>query len=275
MITFEPFGGAVTVRLFGKPWDWNIGGENKEDARMRIDTVTKDMNLLNIYAPKPSDFNAVICDPSVLREKIAMDQSAARIWRGCNADGTFLQKKGDAFYIGSADCPTIITRNPESGLVVAAHAGRDSLIDKAQVMEKKPYRTDQSVVDAIVACYHPSTLKNLRVFITCGISSTHFTHPHDDVKWGEHNKKMCAYIRMRWSKDCLPGEKEGEGKLGRIALSEIICSQFGIYDVSRENIGSDGIDTYSDIGEKGDYCFWSNRRGDGAKRNGVLIVRNW
>lgn len=276
-LTFQPFGGAVTVLLFGKPDDWTITTEN--DSIERIDLILAEIQksrpraIRNIYAPRVADFNARICRATDLRKEIPLHLTDTKLWRGDNADGTMLENPGDAFWASSADCPTVITRDPKSGLVIAAHAGRNSLIDQVQVAEKKPYRAYQSVVDAIVACHSQIALKNLRVFITCGISSTHFTHPYDNAQWGEHNKKMCAYILTRWGKDCLPGKRTGEEELGRIALSEIIRSQCGIYDIPQENIGMDGIDTYGDT-DVFDFHFWSHRRGDGAKRNGVLVVRN-
>lgn len=270
-VVFDAFSGAVSIYLFGKPNDWNIWGENGNNALVNIDFVTQGMNLQNIYAPSPSPskFNAVICTHDDLQEQIPLVKSNAMMRRGCDADGTTLEKAQDACWINTADCPTVITYDQQNGLIIAAHAGRDSLIDRGRIAGKQP-RTHETVVHTMVDRHGYEAMQRLQVFIACGIKSAHFEHRWDDKKYGMTNKAMTEDVIERWGRISVTGQ----WTLGRLALSEIIRSQFLNFGVPSENIAYDGIDTSSDVKEEGGYRWWSNRRGDGAKRNGVLVVGN-
>lgn len=271
-VVFDAFSGAVSIYLLGKPNDWNIWGENKNNALMNIDWITEGMNLHHIYAPSPSpsQFNAVICTHDNLQEHIPLLSGNAVVRRGCDADGTTLEKARDACWMNTADCPTVITYDQKKGLVIAAHAGRDSLIDRGRIAGKPP-RAHESVVHTMVDWHGYEAMPRLQVFIACGIKSAHFEHRWDDEKYGTTNEAMTKDVIERWGRVCVTGKLT----LGRLALSEIIRSQFLNFGVPSENIAHDGIDTWSDVNQQGGYRWWSNRRGDGAKRNGVLVVRNW
>lgn len=269
-VVFDAWSGAVSIYLFGKPNDWSLAEKNKRNALVNLGWVTQGMNLQNIYAPSSSQFNAVICTHDDLQEHIPLVINNVMVRRGCNADGTTLEKAQDAFWVSSADCPTVITYDQKKGLVIAAHAGRDSLIDRGRIAGKPP-RTHETVVHTIVDYHGYDTMQRLQVFIACGIKSANFEHRWNDEKYGMTNEAMTKDVVERWGRVCVTGALS----LGRLALSEIIRSQFLNFGVLSENIAYDGIDTSSDVNQKGEQCWWSNRRGDGAKRNGVLVVRNW
>lgn len=268
-VSFDIFSGRATVYLFGQPYDWRIEGSNRKDFLMRIDGVAQDLYLRNIYAPRPTRFNPVVCASRDLQESITLRQSRAVIWCGYNADGTMLEKKGDAFLMNTADCPTIITHDPENGLIIVAHAGRDSLIEGGEISNKQP-RVHKTVICAIARCHGHEAMHRVRVWIVCGIQSKHFGHPWNHAQYGAVNKAMIEDVIERWGRVCVTGELS----LGRISLYEIIRSQFLNLNVPSENIAYDGIDTFGDKDEQGKSCWWSNRRGD-YMRNGVLVVKNW
>lgn len=109
--------------------------------------------------------------------------------------------------------------------------------------------------------------------MTCGIAPDHFEHPCDLEKWGTKNTRMVLDVISKWGDrgQVLHGDK----MKGKLCLSEIIRSQFLSLGVQAHNVAYDGVDTYSSLDRDGNHRWWSHRRGDGKKRNGVLVVRNW
>src|SRR3990167_6497964 len=160
-VQYEPFGGSVTVYGFGRPYDWSIVGEEQFNVRGRIGSIANKLSLERIYAPKPSSFNGLVCDQSELQEKIPLSESNAMM-RGCDADGVPLTDPKDALWISSADCVTIVAFDPLTGIVIPAHGGRDSLLNRARIA-KKPCRDHESVVDAIAEWYPAESLAGLKV----------------------------------------------------------------------------------------------------------------
>lgn len=272
-LVYSPYSGRVSVHLSGRPWDWNIGGDAKEDVLERVGAMALNLGLDNIYAPRPSTFNAQICDVEQLTELIDRYPTACShsvtIRRGCDADGVEIPPKA-AFWISSADCITIITHDPGTGKTIAAHGGRDSLVDRTRIMAGKA-REFESVVDAIAARYSNNALKRLRVFLTCGIFPEKFDHPCNHPEHGTKNRRMVLDVLAKWGPTCVVGDHFQ----GCLCLSEIIRAQFLRHGVKAHHIAHDGVDTYGDLDSDGQPRWWSHRRGDGKKRNGVLVVRNW
>lgn len=268
----EPFGGRVSVYLFGMPLDWNIGGDEQKDVLKRLGHLSEELSVADIFAPRPSMFNAQICDPVDLVEQVRISQKVSffnTMYRGCDADGVEIPQ-GKAFWLSSADCITIVVHHPESGKTVAAHGGRDCLIDKERIRGGKS-RQYESVVHAMVAQYGKNEVRQLEVFMTCGISPENFSHSCDHEQHGPANTRMVLDVLAKWGPTCL----EGDHFQGKIALSEVVRSQFIKLGVKPHSIGWDAVDTFTNRGRDGEYRWWSYRRGDGKKRNGVLVVRNW
>lgn len=272
-LSYHLCSGRVSVYLFGRPWDWNIAGEEPGVVRAQLAGIADELNVANIYAPRPSMFNAQICDPGKLTEKHCLvergNEWSSFLWRGVDADGVEVPEKS-AFWISSADCITIVTLDPETGKTIAAHGGRDSLLDRTRIATGK-VREFESAVDAIAARYSNAALKRLRVLLTCGIFPEHFDHRCDHPEHGPNNMRMVLDVLAKWGRTAVYGDHF----IGSLCLSEIIRAQFLRHGVQVHCISYDGVDTYGDLNRDGQPRWWSYRRGDGKKRNGVLVVRSW
>lgn len=260
--------GRVYLMLRGKPDNWALADADNERLKA-IATTAQIMGIKTLYAPVPSEFNARIVTPEELTEK-RYEYNGVSIMRGCNADGVVIPP-GDGFYLASADCPTIIAVDPKSGLTIAAHAGRDCLMDRGRIATGKRSRPHESVVDAMIDRFKASgsDLARLKVYVTCGVWPEWFGHDMLDPVHGPDNLAMCRDIVAKWGATCLHGDITA----GKISLQAIIVSQFAAHGV--RHVGADLADTYDDRNKEGDHMWWSHARGDGDARNGVFVMRRY
>ncbi len=277
-LQYDPFSGRVSVYLFGRPLDWNISGDESQEVKRRVGEIAEDLGVSEIYAPRPSAFNALVVRKDDFHQVnfLESDASSVMMYRGCDADGVYLPIPGVgtkgkcAFWLSSADCITIIAHHPDRGWTVAAHGGRDCLVDRGRINNGLS-RQYESVVHAIAGQFSRTAMRELKIFMTCGIGPEDFNHPCDDEKYGPANTRMVLDILEKWGPTCL----HGNHFQGKISLSEVIRSQFISLGVSPHNIGYDAVETFKDRDRDGNHRWWSYRRGDGKKRNGVLVVQNW
>lgn len=269
---FKIISEKVNIHLFGRPHDFS--------SRGNTDIITKTLKfyagkngVTSIFTPSCEKFNTeIVCEKS-FHHKTRM-RGGLTIHRGAYADGVILKSKKEAFFILSADCPTIVAAGKY--IAIAAHAGRDCLLDKQKIHTGKISRRNESVVDAIMEKYLMAGefIKDLHVFITCGIKAENFRHPVDHPHYGEKNKTLIKYLIAKYDNDCLKGRPEE----GLISLEDLIKKQFILHGVPPENIATDGIDTYGD-NILGNHLWHSCARGktseEKKKRNGVLVIRNF
>jgi copper oxidase (laccase) domain-containing protein len=274
-LRYDPFSQRISVYLFGRPLDWSINPKGKDYPHVlqRIGQLAEELEIQQILAPRPALFNAEVCSTPDLSDFIRLGngEQAPVLLRGKNADGAVIEAQ-QGFWVSSADCITIIVHDPKNGQTIAAHAGRDCLVDRARLNDEES-REFESVVHAIAARYSKKALKRLRVFITCGIGPEQFIHNCSDPKWGPKNTRMILDIQEKWGQN--GRVLQGSYLMGKICLSEMLRSQLISIGVPAHHIAFDGVDTYSDTDKNGEPKWWSHRRGDGMKRNGVLVVRNW
>ncbi len=277
---FTPFSGRVSISLFGATNDWSIqefkksGDHNKNpELYRRLDTIGFQRKTRHFLAPRPAEFNGAICQPEDLTEHIGITDRALVISRGVDADGCEVPR-GKAFWISSADCPTIIVHSPETGKVVASHGGLGCLIDIKAIVEGLPSRPNMSVIEKIIAQFDPSLVPHLQAFITCGIQPEHFRYPSNHPTHGEPNLKIMLYLAEHW-----PDAVVDAPMFGKIWLHGLIIDQLLGFGLQMHNIAHDGIDTYGDKNHHGGFIWHSNARAttitDKAKRNGVLVIRHW
>lgn len=272
--TFCLFGGRIEAHEFGRPHNWQLTGDESQDTIPRIALIAQEIGLKNIYAPRPSDFNGLVCTPDELGTPIQLGEGEDTpiLWRGCDADGVVIPA-GAAFWLSSADCFTIIAHDPETGTTAAAHAGRDSVINRRRISDssERQNRSFESVVDAIVARFSKEAVPRLKVFMTCGVGPESFGHPLAHPQAGEENRRLVEDILANWGPTCLSGNPSE----GKICLSELIRLQFLALGTPAHHIGYDAADTCTDTDEYGEHLWWSYQRGDDLKRNGILVIRKW
>jgi copper oxidase (laccase) domain-containing protein len=159
----------------------------------------------------------------------------------------------------SADCATVVAYQPETGILVAAHAGRNCLFAK----DGTAY-PDGSVIDRLLALF-PGDRSAVMVKVYLAISTYNFPHPVKDHPLAEHNLRMLRNVQ----KHCPRGVFPERGRLSLVGVIRDQCMQNG---VDGSNVRFDGSCPY----ESPD--FHSYRRdsrgpkGDQGGRNGILVV---
>ena len=291
----------VEVRLFGcnsGKTDWSIKTLEKpedyqNDIYRQINLVAYDAGVRWLLAPRPSEFNALICTgedlnvtvraPVMRNAEGTVEQRYVKIMRGCNADGVEIPRDGvirQGFWLSSADCPTLIVTDGRR--IICAHCGYKSLVD-LQALVGKPTRPYFSVVDAVIAEFTKISVppKKLKAFVTLGIGP-HFVvmrsvrqeidHEGDRIlvyekeKFATHeaNWKKARFFKTTPSYDIATDIRK---------LTECQCLNRGI-----GNVRIDDNDTFADKDKDGKSLWWSYERAmkqspaDKLKRNGVMVI---
>lgn len=262
----------IKAYLFGAPNDFGQQG----DIRIVTETLkfcAARNGVKNVLIPSCKKFNAEIIGAEKLRHKTRL-RGGLMFHRGYFADGVILKTKGDAFFVVSADCPTIVAIG--KSIAITAHAGLACLIDKSKIYNNKPSRKHESVVDSIMEKFIGAreNTDEMRVFITCGIKSVNFHYRIDHPQYGGKNKILINYLLRKYSY-CLSGDFGG----GSISIDNLIENQFLLRGVWPKNIIFDNIDTYSDKNSSGEYIWHSCARGktlqEKKRRNGILVIKNF
>jgi copper oxidase (laccase) domain-containing protein len=271
--SYRFFDGAVEVDCFGRSsGNWALKGYDRSESEAnnpgigrKIEALLKTHRIGRLYLPTPRTFNALLASSVDL----TVPWYEGRIFRGAEAEGVLLDKVQDACGIASSDCPTIVARNGVTGLVVAAHAGRESLYDANRLFNGAAPRRFASVVDAIMDALLGGNVQHtssIQAHVVCGIGQSNFSHPYDESEQGKRNEKMCAYLNDTWG--------QGVVSHGHISLPKLITRQFEKYGVDPYSVHWDKITTYSDT-ENGDYQWHSHRRTRSGERNFVLVTRRY
>jgi len=274
----------VEVRLFGcnsGKTDWSIKTLEKpedyqNDIYRQINLVAYDAGVRWLLAPRPSEFNALICTgedlnvnvraPAMRDAEGTVEQRYVKIMRGCNADGVEIPRDDvirQGFWLSSADCPTLIVTDGRR--VICAHCGYKSLVDRG-ALRGTPTRPHFSVVDAVLEQFAGIDIShrvNLRAFVTLGIG------PH----WSEASETeleaLARYENPRAS------YRVGRKKLNIVELVRCQCLNRGI-----GNVRTDDNDTFADKDKDGKFLWWSYERAmkqspaDKLKRNGVMVIHH-
>ncbi len=270
------FGGEVQVLVFGRPANYAGLSNHQNTNQPALETIAgwaASYGVLEVFAPSARDFNARVVDPDLEHFTQKREMGSVVFRTGVSADGVLMHRPKSAFFIASADCPTLILRLP-NGKIVAAHAGRDCLIDRGRLSGGSPSRMHESVVFAATSHYHGEYEKIQSVLI-CGIGPTNFFHfcgRHSGDKVAAFkNRQMISDFQKRWGHKCvlLP---IGDGRLN---LYEAVKGQLDSVGVptDRTSFFHDHSDTFRDRLADGSAKYHSHRRDKDGCRNGVLVVR--
>lgn len=257
-VVYERFDGKIEIQIYGKKTG------NLDESH--IARIANQLNVKQIYHPQTHSFNAKICRAGDFTEKVKID--GVKISFGILADGVILDYPKEAVWLRTADCPTIITRQDETGEVIAAHAGRASLIDEDCLKTGKPSRGPESVTQRIcerLIDFDRQTLISLEVYSCCGIGPMNFRHPVNHSAYGLFNQRMNHHIALHYGTDCF---LNGKTNCGALDLHRLIRNQFAFCGVPRDNIHQDKIDTARDRN-----WFFSRRGGDKTGHNTILVIR--
>ncbi|MEK7650432.1 MAG: laccase domain-containing protein [Patescibacteria group bacterium] len=270
----RPFHGVI-VEVFGFPTgDWSIeagGGYQDPNAFVNVARLARDRHrLTGLIVPIVRTFNARLgglCDFSTMFTPI----SCLRVRTGLEADGVLYLPPGWGIAFPSADCPTVVIWGQETGIVMAAHAGRDSLFDRAFASGIQNIREETWPIKSIIlrmlewvkSFGEPS--ESIHVFSCVGIGAESYPHRFDDPRHGRANQRVWEYLKQRYGHN---GAFVGEN----LDLHELIRLQALCVGVPAENITRDRVDTYADTDSSGQPLYHSVRREPGSKKRNLVFV---
>ena len=254
----------------GKNWKTDFG------KHFEVHNILKKENIKNVYIPDTSHFTGRLCSHEAFCDKSTVE--GINVYNGCSAEG-LLVPKNNAIFLLSADCPSIVYHDIENKILVAAHAGLGSVIDKTKILTDRQTRLNESIVHDILKHAHKPT-KKCEIFIVCGISHKNFRYKTDDPIHGENNEIILNYLLKTYGQKTVP-----QGKThGGISIPAIIKKQFCKCGIKEEYIHIDCIDTFSrtykDPKDKHTkrviHKYWSHARSlqtnEPEGRNGILIL---
>lgn len=252
------FSKNVNILTFGKPKNWKDNLINHPE----VPQFLYENHIKEIYLPDSSSFTGTILNSTDFYERGEI--RGINIMGGRKTEGLILPSQS-SILMRTADCPTIIYHDITHDVLVVAHAGFGSIIDKQRIMIGILSRFNESVVDDIMGKV-PET-DDYEINIVCGIHYNSFIYNPNHPIYGEGNKKILDYLLDIYGEIAVPLGFEHGG----ISIQSIIKKQFLGYGLEIDRISTDGVDTYSDP------RFWSHSRSVKLKeqssgRNGVLVL---
>jgi hypothetical protein len=282
------FDGKVTVHAFGREHGCNFSFKGIDSSPLPRSTHKQIFAALasipsrcGYYAPSPVKMNAELVslkDPYWyqsdsrywVRERKAFPYGTYSLHRGKNADGLSGLSERSGYVMSAADCALIVAKNGD--FIVAAHAGRNSIIDM-EAMKGKPPRKNESVVHAIRDTIQQRglVLRDTKFWVGFSLSpGPHFAHAFDDAR-NTHNRNMVEYVARHYGLSCFKNDGQG-GTLGWLDTKELIRRQLISLGASEERIELDSVCTFSDMKDD-EYVWYSNVR-SGENRNLIAVVVN-
>ena len=262
IVDYRLFDGAIEVYIFGKKTsDFDL-------ESVHIAQIARKLDVREILWPDTHTFNALVLEPVGSNQCQTTD--GVTICRGFVADGTVIPL-GQAACFRTADCPTIIAHHDFTHEVIAAHAGRESLIDEGGWKLAHPYRKNESIVDSVLQRLlkydrFKKRVRDIEIFSCCGVGANNFRH---STAFGHQHSKdnflRNQYIATNYGDDCFLDNDVDEGALD---LHRLIAKQCESYCLPLDNIHHDAIDTARDRD-----WFFSRRGGDKTGSNTILVIR--
>ncbi|MFM2357565.1 MAG: Multi-copper polyphenol oxidoreductase laccase [Candidatus Parcubacteria bacterium] len=285
--------GRVEISVFGKPHNFRGLSQNTELLQSLVHHA-HEHHIASLCLPMVSLFNACVAEGlSQFRKSRTVLET--KVFEECFVDGVRISK-GEAFFVASADCPTLVFSSPNKKYVVACHAGLKSLVDYNRIYHEGRIRTHQSVVDRALEFFRGDEL-NVSIGVVCGIGAHAVEYSTTDKKYGTRNSMLVEYVFGQWGGDCFApyidktrGDVSDNPKLvrpsslsqclgGHIDLFALVRAQAEKRNVPRGQVLTDGICTYTTGSGSHGGKFHSHRRQmqDGVKpeegkRNGVLVM---
>lgn len=190
--------------------------------------IARKLNVREILAPSPLDFNGRMCKEEDLHISIPF-RGGAILRRGARADGCLI-RKGQAFAISMAGCAIIVARHPGApklGIeprVAVAHAGLKSVIDYDHLVNGAMPRVPGGIVGSLLRSIRPegTTLADIHLRILLPIYHGDYTHPYRHRRLGEKNKKLHESLYKAYGPTAVPGWGTPAQREGMVNLSEVI-----------------------------------------------------
>jgi len=212
-----------------KPIQCQEDVEKNGHLASRLSSILFSFEIKEAFAPNVAAFSGHIANTGDMTTRIFLDHAILRRNRKLPADGVFLDPE-QGFVMSAAGCPIILASG--GNYFIAAHAGRDSLIERNTVTGKQPRREHQSVVDAIVDKFWRRGVpkRDIAMVMMFSIPTEAFEHRFDHPTYGEYNRLLDDFVRTRWP-DCMTnGDNSMFLSLERVFAEQAV--QHGISKVS-------------------------------------------
>ncbi len=203
----------ATIAIFG-PKDarehylgsWSLSPLQKNcapDAKGEHERLThgvgrtlRSLGVQTAYAPRVGPASAKIVESWQLQECIPLGNVKLFRQHNLDADGVFLDE-GEAFVMSAAGCPVIIASGGEH--FVAAHAARDSLIDRLFISGMRS-RAFVSIVDFIVNRFRARDIspRDISMVMLFSIAPENFEHSPTHPTHGTYNRALIAIADSQW-----------------------------------------------------------------------------
>lgn len=164
--------------------------------------------------------------------------------RDLPADGV-LVKTRQAFMMVNGGCPLVI--GSAAGIVIAGHAARESLLDRALILTGHPSRPCVSIVHAIVQSFKQMHFKldEITITILFGLPTLPFVHPVDDPSNDWYNRKMVDFVLRHWGSGIIV-DPDGKAHLSITHLAKAQARKLGIENVVIQHaLPEDGVFAYT------------------------------
>lgn len=185
------------------------------------------------------------------------EQYGVEVFSGAKVDGLYALEQGQAFWMRSADCLTVVVVYP-SGKMAVLHAGRRSLL---------PYGWQKGGLSVIQKLSQRMPLDGARAYLVCGVGPGNYPVPDDHPTYGPQNAALRRDVAQRWGQSCIKEMESGPS----LSLLDVARVQLMSCGVVRENIHWDEVDTVGDRDDAGNFVWASAVRGD-QERNHVLVA---
>jgi len=229
---YKLFGDSVAVYAFGV----QPGGEKVESEEIIVFALEN--GAKKIRGIDVSRHNALVLNFS------EVDESERP-----QVDGLVLALPGQAVWLRTADCPTLVIKNQNTGNVAVAHASRNSLLKN------------------LIPTIFGHVGNSLAAFSCIGIAAKDYTHPPNYPGYENRNQQLVRNLVDQYSTRVFEGDPYQNGALD---LHKLIEQQFIKCGVRESQISHDDVNTFDDK------RFHSHRR-EGESRQGrlnhILVIR--
>lgn len=247
----------LEVYIYGKPKDWRDDFVN----HTQLISELRSKGINKVFVPNISKFTGEVCED--FNFDILGNVKGITVYNHKSVDGMVVPNNSSALFC-TADCPVVIYNDYLNDILIVAHAGLCSVVDKTRVFTGVPSRPNESVVDEMLNYMEDSDQYEILIF--CGIGPESFRYEISDQQFGVNNEILLRYLLNKYGSEAVP---LGLNHCG-ISIPNIIRQQFINHGFSPGKIFFDEINTYEDS------RFWSHKRAvelhqhDG--RNGILII---
>lgn len=239
------FGGKVRVLGFGPNFngetDLNWSFKDGPAVSKYLPHIASLLGTKDIYAPKPTEFNALLCRKDALTELVEIKNGvqSVTLHRGALADGLILEP-GDLFGNSLGGCPDLVVWRRDTNLLGVAHAGRRSVINEYKIGNTEAkMRLHESVVSQLINGLGGSPVavkKELWAAIIFPVKPELFTHPWSDTPEGKLNEARCRRFFEQCGQKSVPGWLTSQRMKGEIDLYSALREQLLQFGVPQRHI---------------------------------------